>query len=181
MDKPLTGARVLAIAVGAFAVIIGVNLVMAFQAVSTFPGLEVKNSYVASQTFEGDRAAQEALGWTVTPEYDPERKILSFAIRDRAGNPARVQSLEVLVGRRTHVRDDRRPEMAYVGGFFQTGIDLAPGKWLIHLTATAPDGTLFRQRLDFRFGVDPDHPDGAEDGDDDGRADRFAPRPETQG
>jgi nitrogen fixation protein FixH len=29
-----------------------VNLLMAYQAISTFPGLEVKNSYVASQKFD---------------------------------------------------------------------------------------------------------------------------------
>ena len=52
--------------VAAFGVIIGVNLVLALSAVRTFPGLEVKNSYVASQTFDERRAAQEALGWTVS-------------------------------------------------------------------------------------------------------------------
>ncbi len=46
----------------AFAVIIAVNLVLAFKAVRTFPGLEVENSYVASQTFDAERTAQEALG-----------------------------------------------------------------------------------------------------------------------
>ena len=42
----ITGKYVFAITASAFAVIIGVNLVLAFKAVSTFPGLEVKNSYV---------------------------------------------------------------------------------------------------------------------------------------
>ena len=65
----ITGKHVLAITVSAFAVIIGVNVVMAWKAISTFPGLEVKNSYVASQTFDADRAAQQALGWTLVPEY----------------------------------------------------------------------------------------------------------------
>ena len=60
----LKGKHVLGIAVGAFGVIIAVNLVMAYQAISTFPGLEVANGYVASQTFDADRKAQEALGWT---------------------------------------------------------------------------------------------------------------------
>ena len=42
----------------AFGVIIAVNLTLAFQAVRTFPGLEVKNSYVASQSFEQERRDQ---------------------------------------------------------------------------------------------------------------------------
>ena len=56
----LTGKHVLGITVGAFAVIIGVNVLLAVKAVSTFPGLEVDNSYVASQGFDKRKAAQEA-------------------------------------------------------------------------------------------------------------------------
>ena len=58
----LTGWHVLAIFVGAFGVIIGVNVALAWNAVATFPGLEVDNSYIASQTFDDRREAQEALG-----------------------------------------------------------------------------------------------------------------------
>jgi len=57
----LTGKHVLGITVGAFSIIIAVNVLMAFKAVSTFPGLEVANSYVASQTWDADMAAQKAL------------------------------------------------------------------------------------------------------------------------
>ena len=56
----LTGWHVLAIFVGAFGVIIGVNVALAWNAVATFPGLEVDNSYIASQTFDDRREAQEA-------------------------------------------------------------------------------------------------------------------------
>ena len=52
MAAPLTGRKVLLIAVVAFGVIIGVNVLMAVKAISTFPGLEVQNSYVASQVFD---------------------------------------------------------------------------------------------------------------------------------
>lgn len=147
MTAPLTGRKVLFIVVSAFGVIIAVNLVMAWQAISTFPGLEVKNSYVASQSFDADRAAQEALGWQVAPEYADGT--LSLIIRDSAGLPARVAELKVLVGRTTHVRDDVAPDFAYRAGMFVAPMALEPGNWLIHLEATAEDGTLFRQRLDF--------------------------------
>mgnify|MGYP001760938923 FL=1 len=69
MTRPLTGKHVLAITLVAFGVIIGVNVLMAVKAVGTFPGLEVANSYVASQDFDRERAAQAALDWTVTPDY----------------------------------------------------------------------------------------------------------------
>lgn len=146
MAKPLTGRKVLMIAVGAFGVIITVNLVMAWQAVSTFPGLEVDNSYVASQQFDKNRAAQEALGWTVTPEYANGQ--LSVVIRDANGLPAKVKSMKAVVGRTTHVRDDVTPRFDYVGGIFTAPVQLAPGAWLLHLDAEAADGTKFRQRID---------------------------------
>lgn len=142
----LTGRHVLAIAVSAFGVIIAVNLVLAWQAVSTFPGLEVKNSYVASQTFDAERDAQEALGWQVTPEYGDGQ--LSLIIRDAAGLPAPVAELSAVVGRTTHVRDDRTPDFSYRGGIYTAPMTLDPGAWLIHLQAKAADGTPFRQRLD---------------------------------
>ena len=68
-ERQITGRHVLIGFVGAFSVIIGVNLVLAWSAVRTFPGLEVKNSYVASQEFNERKAAQEGLGWTVEADH----------------------------------------------------------------------------------------------------------------
>jgi nitrogen fixation protein FixH len=62
----------LLIMLGFFGLIIGVNLTMAYLAVGSWPGLVVKNSYVASQQFNAtlrDAAHQADLGWTGTLEY----------------------------------------------------------------------------------------------------------------
>jgi len=142
----LTGRHVLAITVGAFSVIIGVNLVLAVQAVSTFPGLEVANGYVASQSFDADRRAQEALGWTVEPAYADGR--LTLAVTDAEGLPAAMQSFEVLVGRTTETGQDMRPALVRVGGLWQADVALARGKWMVLVEAAAADGTRFRQRLE---------------------------------
>ena len=150
MARELTGRHVLAITLAGFGVIIAVNLVMAFMAVSTFPGLETPNSYVASQRFDRDRAAQAALGWTVTPEYDGRE--LTLRVRDPQGNPARVKSLSATIGRPTHVREDQTPRFIYEHGLFRAPLTLAPGIWNINLTAEAWDGTVFRQRIDHYAG-----------------------------
>ena len=142
----LTGRKVLAITVAFFGVIIAVNVIMASRAIGTFPGLEVENSYVASQSFDKDRAAQEKLGWQVEPSYDDG--VLSLVIRDGQGLPARVGDLRALVGRTTMAAEDKVPDFAYKGGIFTAPVTLEPGAWLIHLEATATDGTAFRQRLD---------------------------------
>jgi len=143
--KPITGRKVLAIFVGAFAVIISVNLLLAYRAVSTFPGLEVQNSYVASQGFNEQLAAQNALGWDVTAGVEAGE--LTIAFIDAEGQPAEVVDLVAVVGRATHVRDDIEPEFRFSGGVFSAPIDIRPGNWNIRLVATAADGTEFRQRV----------------------------------
>ena len=143
----LTGQKVLAITVGAFAVVIGVNLTLAYKAIATFPGLEVRNSYVASQTFDADRAAQQRLGWTLASDYSSGQLRLTF--RDADGRPAPVQGLKVLVGRTTEARDDTRPRFVQAAdGVFAAPLALHPGKWMLQVQASAPDGTGFRQRID---------------------------------
>lgn len=144
----LTGKHVLAITTGAFSVIIAVNFWMAWHAVSTFPGLEVANSYVASQSFDRDRQAQQALGWVLKPEYDPAAQQLRLAFTDRDGLPAPLADLAVLIGRTTEARDDRSPTFTLRDGVQVAELHLAPGKWMMHVEAHAADGTLFRQRID---------------------------------
>lgn len=146
--REITGKHVLFFTVSAFAVIIGVNVLMAWKAISTFPGLEVKNSYVASQTFDAEREAQEALGWVLVPVYDEARKELSLAFTDKAGLPVELKDLSVLVGRTTAAADDQTPGFARVAGIYVAKADLAKGKWMLQIEAHAMDGTLFHQRID---------------------------------
>ncbi|MEZ5887782.1 MAG: FixH family protein [Paracoccaceae bacterium] len=146
MARELTGAKVFAITASAFAVIIGVNVFMAVKAVGTFPGLEVENSYVASQTFDAERAAQERLGWTLGYRYEGGELILSF--RDRAGQPVRARDISALIGRTTEAAEDKTPAFAYLNGDFRAPVDLGRGRWMVLLEARAEDGTRFHQRLD---------------------------------
>lgn len=144
--RELTGKHVLAITVSFFGVIIAVNMVLAVQAVRTFPGLEVKNGYVASQTFDAERRAQEALGWTLVQTYEAGK--LRLVMTDADGLPAPVTGLDVLVGRTTASNDDRVPAFARVAGGYEADVTLPMGKWMLRVEAVAPDGTVFRQRLD---------------------------------
>ena len=143
----IKGHHVLAFMVGAFGLIIAVNVLMAYKAVSTFPGLEVENSYVASQEFDSERKAQLALGWTLTPTYDENLKELELAFTDADGKPVTVASLEVLVGRTTEAADDSYPEFVRESGVYIAKANLAPGKWMMHVEARADDGTRFHQRI----------------------------------
>lgn len=145
--RELTGRMVLAIFVAAFGVIIAVNLLLAWNAVRTFPGLEVRNSYVASQGFNEALREQRALGWEVRVAVVGERLEVRFT--DADGAPASVASFQASLGRATHVRDDVTPAFTYEDGVFVAPVDIALGNWNLRLVATAADGTEFRQRVSF--------------------------------
>jgi nitrogen fixation protein FixH len=148
MTKPITGRMVLFAMLGFFGIIITVNLTMAYFAVQTFSGLEVKNSYDASQGYDEARAAQLSLGWDVVANYGDGR--LKVAFTDEDGAPAKVSELTALVGWATSMRDDFTPEFTYLDGVFSAPADMAPGNWNIRLIAIAQDGTRFQQRLPLR-------------------------------
>lgn len=145
--RELTGRTVLAIFAGAFGLIIAVNGFMAWSAISTFPGLEVQNSYVASQGFNDRLARQRGLGWNVRVEVAAGE--LRVHITDPDGTPAAVAGLSATLGRATHTRDDLTPAFHYAQGSFRAPVTLATGNWNLRLVATAPDGTEFRQRVSF--------------------------------
>ena len=143
----ITGPKVFAFTASAFAVIIGVNVLMAYRAISTFPGLEVSSSYVASQSFDAERAAQIALGWRLVQGYDAALGQLSLRFTDSAGAPVQLADMQILVGRSTAARQDFSPSFAYSQGAYLADAKLGQGKWVMHVTGHAQDGTLFRQRL----------------------------------
>lgn len=145
----MTGRKVLIIAVSAFAVILGANLTLAFNAVSTFPGLEVDNSFVASQNFNAELSEQLALGWDVKARHNAGELVLS--ITDRDGQPVRVAHLDATLGAATHVRADQRPDFVFSDGAYRAPIELGKGNWNIRMHAVAPDGTEFRQRVVLRL------------------------------
>jgi nitrogen fixation protein FixH len=141
-----TGRKMLAVTVAFFGVIITVNGVMAWKAVSTFPGLEVTNGYVASQTWDAEMAAQKALGWRLEARYAAGALELAFTESD--GRPAAIAGLSVLVGRPAAATEDVYPVFAEEGGVYRAPLALGPGKWMLRVEAEAPDGTRFRQRHD---------------------------------
>ena len=144
----LKGRHVLAMFAGGFGVIVAVNLLLAFSAVRTFPGVEVANSYVASQNFDADRAAQDALGWDVTAEVSGGTMRLAVAGPD--GAPVRPASVQALLGRATNVREDRVPDFAWDGAAFVASEALGPGNWNLRVEMVAADGTAFRRRIVLR-------------------------------
>lgn len=148
MEKRLTGWHVFAIFATGFGIIIAVNLTLAFQAVATFPGVETKNSYVASQKFEADRTAQDNLKWAVAARIDADQLVLT--INDAAGQPVRPTDLSGTFGRATSVAQDQDLSFQATDTGYVADIDAGPGNWNLRLAAVAKDGTAFRRRIVLR-------------------------------
>ena len=144
-SRPVTGRAVFVVAVAAFGVVVAANLVLAAFAIGTFPGLETRNSYVASQRFEADRAAQKALGWTV--DASVANGALRLAIADRDGDPVNPAKISATIGRATHVAEDVALAFVFDGVALAAPVDLAPGNWNLRFVATAANGAEFRRRV----------------------------------
>ncbi|EPX77003.1 FixH family protein [Litoreibacter arenae] len=146
MSREIKGIHVFAMFAVGFSIIIGVNLTLATQAIRTFPGLEVKNSYVASQSFDARRAAQLALGWDVSAGYENGK--LRLDIHDSVG-PVIPTSIDATLGRATNISQDQSPVFVFDGAAHVVSVDLEPGNWNLRLKAVAEDGTMFEQRIPF--------------------------------
>ena len=144
MKRELNGWHVFGGFAVMFGIIISVNLTLAVNAVRTFPGLEVKNSYVASQAFQADRAAQEALGWEASATVTDN--LLELTILED-GQPIAPNITGAIFGRATTVAADQTPEFAFENGRLVAPVEGGPGNWNLRLTALAADGTEFRQRI----------------------------------
>lgn len=144
MTKEIKGWHVLSVFVAAFSVIIAVNLTLAYNAVRTFPGLEVKNSYVASQVFDVERADQLALGWDVSAELNGNALRLEILEKGVAIAPMIEKAI---FGRATSVAQDQTPEFTFDGSALNATVRGGAGNWNLRLVARSADGTLFQQRV----------------------------------
>lgn len=149
--NPITGQKVLVVTLMAFGVIMAANITMMVSAIRTFPGLEVENSYVASQLFNAEMEAQKALGWSTAVTATPDEVLVT--IHDANGRAVFPNEISLRVGRLTHAREDRVLALEYRGGAFFAPVALATGAWEARLMATANDGTRLHQRFTFEIGA----------------------------
>lgn len=133
MTRELTGRHVLIIAICAFATIVGANLAMLFAATGSFPGLVVRNAYVASQGWNARTSAQQDLGIRASVSYGAG--VLRVAMSERDGSPAETGPTTVSVGRPADARTDKAVAMTRRGHALAGSVELAPGVWQIRINA----------------------------------------------
>lgn len=136
--RTFTGWHMALILISFFAVVVGVNLLMARFASSTFGGVVVENSYVASQQFNGwlkQANAEQAFGWKGKIARDDEGRA-TLQISDKAGK-------KITAAKVTAVAEHplgRRPTTALVLHETLPGTYAAPlekGRWRLRITVEA--------------------------------------------
>lgn len=142
--RELTGRHVAGMFGLGFGTIIAVNAALAYSAVRSFPGLEVQNSYVASQAFEEARTQQEALGWDVSATLADGLLTLRF---EKDGRPVEPRIISAVFGRATSVTEDLSPAFEFKAGAFTAPVSVDTGNWNLRVLAEAADATRFQQRI----------------------------------
>lgn len=144
---PLTGAKVLAILVGFFCVVGGVNAVMIYDAISTFRGEVVDHPFEAGLAYDTDIAAADAQSqrrWKVDVTL---AGAVSAAFRDAQGQP--VPGL-VVTGAFAAPADksrDRKFALQETAPGVYAGASPPPsGVWDLTLEAVRDGKTLFQSR-----------------------------------
>ena len=144
--RSFTGRQMLLIMLAFFGVIITVNVTMVRFATSSFGGLVVENSYVASQRFEADRSAalaQPIAEWKIAVQsVAGEQLRLSIT---NAGQPVREPVLTARALRPTHGRDAVSLELHATPKGHTADRPLPAGLW--DLTLETADGQLRTVRI----------------------------------
>lgn len=137
--REFTGRHMLAIMLAFFGVIIGVNVLMATLANTSWTGLVVENTYVASQEFnEKARAgrAQAALGWK--SELTIAGGEVRYRLADAAGKAVALHGVKVLFRHPAYETEDETVVLS-AGATQEFAARHTPkdGVWIVEIDADA--------------------------------------------
>ena len=154
--REFTGRHMLAIMFAFFGVIIAVNLTMATLARTSWSGLVVPNTYVASQQFNRkaeEGRAQAALGWTA--DLSISGGVLRFALTDAEGEPVRLTGGTATLHRPVGAADDMSVPLAVAGDGLEAPLAIEDGAWIVEVLAQTGLDRPYREtrRIQLRDGA----------------------------
>jgi len=137
--KPFTftGWHMLAIMLAFFGTIITVNFTMAYLATSTWSGLVVKNTYVASQQFNGKTAAiREMLATGIAGELSVDAKGMRYRLTLPENTPVIADSITAHFKRPVGTAQDFELQLTPAGdGLYLAEMDVLAGSWIVEIQA----------------------------------------------
>jgi nitrogen fixation protein FixH len=157
--KQLTGKHVLTVCLGFFGVMLAVNVLFVFLAVSTFNGGEGGKAYQTgieyNRTIESARE-QERLGWSHRIEAAAAGQI-TVAVADRRGEPITGLTLAGDIGRPVADKFNRPLAFSEVrpGSYAARTDALDAGNWVVSIAAHAATGKPAAYRIKERLWLKP--------------------------
>ncbi|MBD9372618.1 FixH family protein [Rhizobium sp. ARZ01] len=144
-----TGWHMLGIMLLFFGTIIAVNVVMAWNAVSSWSGLVVQNTYVASQQFNGkveQAKAFAASGLEGALAIADGR--VSYSLHDREGAPVTADSVTITFKRPVEEREDFELVLvAESGGNYSAMREMTAGQWIADISTVRGGEKIFHQTI----------------------------------
>ncbi len=142
----LTGGNVLAMMLAFFATVIAVNGAFIYFALHSFPGEDVRRSYLQGLNYNetlADRRAQAALHWRAEARIADggAHDLVEARFFDQDGRPLDGLSIEGVIRRPADAQDDHALAFAARGGglYFAEAPPLADGVWDLRATARRGD------------------------------------------
>lgn len=132
-----TGKHMALVMVLFFGTIISVNVTMAWFASSSWSGLVVENTYVASQEFNGKVALARAIEASgVTGKLDVKDGRISYQLSDSKSAPVIAEKVTLHFRRPVGDKQDFSLALADGGkGLFTGMADIQPGQWIVEAEA----------------------------------------------
>ena len=151
MTRKFTGWHMSGILVAFFGVVMVVNFTMAAFATSTFGGVQVENSYVASQKFnqwlaKADEQAQ--LDWQVTSRWQDDGH-LQVSAQGAQGTKGPSENAVLSATARHPLGKEADQELTFTrapNGDFVSNQQLSPARWIVRLRVL--DGDVQWRRED---------------------------------
>jgi nitrogen fixation protein FixH len=131
-----------------FGTIITVNMILAFNAGSTWTGLVVKNTYVASQIFNEETEKleqQRALGWSSDLKYQSAQ--LRLKLTDNNGALITGANVSAKIGNPVHETNDHMVSFTQIGEYYVVDNNLENGLWQIDLQVQTKDGLTWNKAV----------------------------------
>ncbi|MBY3095122.1 cation transporter [Rhizobium leguminosarum] len=131
--RSFTGWHMLLATSAFFAVVISVNFTMAFYASSSWSGLVVENTYVASQEFNRKAAAMKAMAASgVEGALSVKGREIRYDIHDKEGTPAIIDEVTLTFKRPVGDHEDFHVTLRKIGdGRFEADHEVAGGDWIV--------------------------------------------------
>ncbi|MBY3380939.1 MULTISPECIES: FixH family protein [Rhizobium] len=150
-DKGFTGRHMLLTTCAFFAVVISVNVTMAWFASASWSGLVVENTYVASQQFNQKASAIKAMAATgVSGDISLRGNVFTYNLHNRDGSPAPAEEVTAAFRRPVGDHEDFTAALKKVAvGRFEVDHHVPSGDWIVELISKRDGMTILHEALRF--------------------------------